>query len=73
MDFVATRIGENIQVEFNDEFSLIFTPSAIEELIRDYENIKTARMNAVKNKEHNVEPHLPDEKRGYPSRRNAEL
>jgi ribosomal protein S15P/S13E len=39
-DVKTTIIGLNIEVYVNDNFSLVFSPEALDELINDYNNLK---------------------------------
>lgn len=39
-DVKTTMIGLNIEVYINDNFSLVFSPEALDELINNYNNLK---------------------------------
>lgn len=40
-DIVTSRFGMNVEVELNENTSLVFTPEALDELVKDYIVIKT--------------------------------
>ena len=39
-DVETTLIGQNIELVINKQFSIVFTPEALDELINDYGNLK---------------------------------
>lgn len=50
-DISTNRLGMNIEVKIDDKTSLVFTPEAIEELIKDYSDIKKEIQDQVEKRE----------------------
>lgn len=39
-DIITSRIGCNVEVQVDEKFSIVFSPEALDELVKDYTEIK---------------------------------
>ena len=47
-DIVTSKIGNHIEVKVSTDLFINFTPEAMEELIKDYEELKEANVESTK-------------------------